>query len=148
MATSFETGAYNPADIQITLGGIPVSGFGEGAFISVKFDKPAAEVQQGADGYVAVLSKPAGRTATATLRLQQTSMANATLYAALAKQQASGGFGLPAFQILNSRSQEVAIFPQAVILDTATLEYGDALSEREWMLQGRCEAVFTGSPVP
>ena len=44
MATSFETGAYSPADIQITLGGIPISGFGEGSFISVKFDKPAAEV--------------------------------------------------------------------------------------------------------
>ena len=146
MATSFETGAYSPADIQITLGGIPVSGFGEGAFISIKFDKPAAEVQQGADGYVANLIKPAGRTATGTLRLAQTSMANATLYAALTTQQATGGFGLPVFQVLNSRSGEVATFPHAVILDTATLEYSDGLSEREWMLQGRCEMVFSGSP--
>lgn len=147
MATSFETGAYNPADIQTTLGGIPVTGYGEGAFVSVKFDMPAAVVEQGADGYIAILSKPSGRKATATLRLQQTSLANATLQAALVTQQATGGFGLPPFQVLNSRNGEVALFPQAVILDSCTLEYSDGLTVREWQLSGRCEMVVNGSPV-
>lgn len=147
MATSFETGAYNPGDIQQTLGGLPISGFGEGQFVSVKFDKPAAVVEQGADGYVAILSKPAGRVATATIRVAQTSLANNILNAALLAQQAGGGFFLPPYQALNSRSGEVCLMPQAVILDTPELVYSDGLEMREWMISGRCELIFGGSPV-
>lgn len=147
MATSFETGAYSPSDIQISINGIPIQGFPEGAFLTAKFDAPAVVISQGADMTVGKLIKGAGRTATVTLRLMQTAIANDILQSFFTTQEVSGAVAGPLLSVLNITSGENLLMADATILDTPELTYSDGIEAREWMLQGRCNIVYAGSPV-
>lgn len=147
MATSFETGAYSPSDIQISLSGAPIQGFPEGAFLSAKFDSPAVVLKQGADMTVAKLIKGAGRLATVTVRVMQTALANDILQGFFTTQAASGAAAGPTLSVLNSASGENLLMADATILDTPELSYSDDLEVREWTFQGRTIIVYSGNPI-
>lgn len=147
MATSFETGAYSPSDIQINLSGAPIQGFPEGAFLSAKFDSPAVVIKQGADMTVAKLIKGAGRLATVTIRVMQTALANDILYGFFTTQAASGAVAGPMLSVLNSASGENLLMADATILDTPELSYSDDIEVREWVFQGRTIIVYSGNPI-
>jgi len=75
------TGTYNPADTQLQVDGILMSGYGDGTFITVaKEDSELWSVHQGAHGEVSRTkkNKPYG---TITFTLKRTSPSHATLNA-------------------------------------------------------------------
>jgi hypothetical protein len=81
---------YDPQQVIITVGGVIVSGFGDGDFITVSYDEERYNSKAGADGEVA-RAKNANRMGTFEMTLSATSAANAEL-SALFNLEMLGGF--------------------------------------------------------
>ena len=69
---------YDPAQVVITIGGIPMSGFSEATFIELAYTEPTWNMITGADG-LTTRSKTNNYTATLTLTLKQSSVSNDVL---------------------------------------------------------------------
>ena len=64
--------SYDPRQVRITYGGIPIQGFADGDIVTVAADADAVGAAQGADGEV-VINRGPTRLHTVTIRLMQTS---------------------------------------------------------------------------
>lgn len=71
---------YDPANVQVIIDAVPVSGFADGTFVSVSQDNESFTKKVGADGEVA-RARMSNRSGTLTLTLMATSVANAALTA-------------------------------------------------------------------
>jgi hypothetical protein len=82
---------YSPEEVSVVVGGIRLSGFADGTFVTVSRDEQAFNKVTGADGKTS-RSKTANRTGTITIVLQQTSPSNDVLSAlALADELSNAG---------------------------------------------------------
>ena len=123
---------YNAADVSIIVAGVPVSGFGDGDFITVERDEDAFTKQVGTDGEV-TRSKSNNKTGTATLTLMQTSAANALLSALAALDELSGD-GVGPFQLKDNSGNTIHAAQNSWVRKMPSSTWAREAGPREWVI--------------
>lgn len=124
---------YDPKSVVMTIGSHIVTGYSEDTFVSIEPTGDGTTATAGADGEVArsLSHNPLHRI---TLTIQQTSPTNDYLSDLLARDRASGGGGVVAFNLRDLRGSSVAAASQAWVVNNPTLEYSATAGDREWVL--------------
>jgi hypothetical protein len=125
--------SYNFSDVVCTVAGLRIGGFGEDGGIEVEFNGDLSSMKQGADGEPTVSLLPIP-TATATIKLMETSASNTVLQGLLVAQRAApAGFALP-FALVDPGTGEGLLGGQCVFLNFPGISKGKEAGEREWKL--------------
>jgi hypothetical protein len=133
---------YNPADVLLTVAGIPITGYADGTFIAIGRDNPSWNSGTGSDGE-GWRAKSNDKSGTCTLTLLQTSAANDALSALVAVDEASGdGIGPLLLKDLSGRSLYEA--ETCWVEKPADAEFAREQSDREWVIKTDKLNVFVG----
>ncbi len=133
---------YNPADVQLILAGIAVSGYADGTFIAIGRDNPSFTSGSGADseGWRA---KSNDKTGTCTLTLLQTSASNDAFSALAALDEASGD-GVGPLLLKDNSGRSLYSAETAWLEKPADAEFAREQSDREWVIKTDKLNVFVG----
>lgn len=123
---------YDPKMVIITIGGVPMTGYADGTFVSVERASDSFTKVTGADGMV-TRSKSNDKSGQITLTLKQSSPSNDVLsgFAALDEMSNTGVFPV---SITDLSGHTLLFMPSAWIRKPANVEFGKELSTREWVL--------------
>lgn len=134
---------YDPRNVQIIVGGNPISGFADGSFITITPDETLYAKSVGADGEVS-RARSNNRSATVTLTLKQTSQSNDVL-SALALADNAANAGVVPFMVKEIGSGSTLVFAQAAwIEDFPDIDYSKEVGERAWTLATAQTDMFVG----
>lgn len=141
-------GSYSPNDISIIVGGVPVSGYADGDFVSAEYASDAAMLKEGADGSPAISYKRGARGGTITVTLLQTSMSNSYLSGALFAQKSIGGASttIP-IMIYNAQGGQTVTMVRAAFQKEPNVTYSAEVGTVEWTFVGQLVSEFAGSEV-
>ena len=123
---------YDPKLVIITLGGIPISGYAEGTFVSVKPSSDRFTRKVGADGEVA-RARSADHTHEITITLQQVSPSNTYLSSVLALDTLANGGVLP-LQIIDLSGETLMFWDSAWIKVPPSADFAKESGDRAWVL--------------
>lgn len=141
-------GSYSPNDISIIVAGVPVSGFGDGDFVSAEFASDAAMMKEGADGSPAISYKRGARGGTITITLLQTSMSNNYLSSLLFAQKSVGGASTTVPVVIrNAQGGQTVTMQRAAFQKEPTVTYGPEVSTVEWTMIGQLVSEFAGMQI-
>jgi len=133
---------YDPKQVVVVVGGVPLSGFADGTFISVERANDSFSKVSGADGYVS-RSKSNDKSGSVTITLAQTSPSNDILQGfALADELTNNGVVPILVKDVGGRTTFVSAF--GWIKKTPSAEFGKEISNREWVLDVADLDVFIG----
>lgn len=137
---------YNLAQTIITIGGLPVEGFGADDAFSFEPNSPIYETTVGADGEV-TRSATNDRSGTITITLMETSPSLAILntYLQLSKTTAIGDIFPVYMRDLNSGDEIIA--QQCWIEEEPAMSKGKGAGEREWILRAAKVTVKHGGAI-
>jgi len=134
---------YDPRNVQIILGGNPISGFADGTFVTVTPDENLYTKTVGADGEVS-RARSNNRSATVTLTLKQTSQSN-NILSALAQADNLNNGGVVPFMLKEIGSGATLVFAQAAwVEDFPDAEYSKEVSDRAWTIALAQTDMFIG----
>lgn len=122
---------YDPKQVVITFGVIPISGYADGTFVSVNRSGDAFTKKKGAAGDVERINLNQGDF-DVSITLQQTSSTNQELAAALAADIATNAGVFP-LTIKDLLGTTLFFAPQAWIRKDPEWEDGDELNSRAWV---------------
>jgi hypothetical protein len=122
---------YDPSQVSVVFGGIPLSGFADGTFITVMRSEDAYTKESGADGVVS-RSKSSDRSGEATLTLSQTSPSNDVL-SGIALLDENSNTGVLPFIIKDNSGRTLASSGNAWIRKVSEASFGKELENREWV---------------
>jgi hypothetical protein len=126
-------GTYAAEKVIISIGGVTVSGFTDGDFVTVKYDESRYTKKAGADGEVG-RSKNASRAGSVEIGLSGTSAANDEL-SALFNLAQIGGIDPPIpVSVADLSGRSLASCSNAWIKDTPDLVFGKDITDRTWVL--------------
>lgn len=124
---------YDPKGISIIAGGVELSGFPDGEFLTVERADVAFRKVSGADGFTS-RAKTNDRSGTARLRLKQTSPSNAVL-SAFAQLDERTGRGVFPFIVRDRNSEATLVFAAAAWVEQLPeMTYSKDIEEREWLI--------------
>lgn len=133
---------YDPANVLVLIGGIPMSGFADGTFVMVTRDEDAFTKVSGADGETS-RAKSNNRSGELTLTLMQTSMSNDILSGFALLDEVSNAGIVPilvkeigTLTILMSGEGWIRKFPDA--------SYSKDIENREWVFDLASLNMFEG----
>jgi hypothetical protein len=133
---------YDPKQCLAIIGGIPMSGFADGTFISIERTSDTFSKVSGADGIVS-RAKTNDRSGVLTLTLCQTSPSNDVLSGiALTDELTNAGIVPVLVKDLSGRSVYVAAF--GWVKKPPTGEFGKEIGDREWTLDLADLDMFAG----
>lgn len=136
---------YDADEVSLSLNGIPLSGYADGAFCRIAMESDAFSDIAGTDGEVA-RSKSNDKRATITIMLLQTSKSNDVLSAlAILDQNAPGGAGVGVFLLRDRQGTTLHLAPSAWISKLPDSEFGREAGTREWTLRCAEMQSFVGS---
>lgn len=124
---------YEPGKIIVTVGGIRLSGFADGSFVTAERNQQTYTLTVGADGKGA-RTKSNDRSGKVTLRLMQTSPSNDSLDALAALDEVSGT-GVGALVVKDVLGTTLVHAESAWIQKPANVEFGKDMGEREWVFE-------------
>lgn len=127
------TRTYDPKQIIITFGGVPISGYADGTFIKVSPAGDRFTRKVGADGEVA-RSRSNNDCHNVEITLMQTSPGNAALSAVLAEDRFFNT-GIRPLQIADINGSVLDFWPDAWIKADPDQEYSKEVGDRTWMLE-------------
>ena len=133
---------YDPKQILITLGGVPVSGFADGTFVTVERDEDAFSKVVGADG-ITSRAKSNNRGGVITVTLQQTSPANDTLSGFLLADETSNN-GIFPIMVKDNSGRSLNFSATGWVKKAPSQEYGKEIATREWEIDVADLDVFIG----
>ena len=138
-------GTYDPSQVVVTVGGIPISGFADGTFINISRMNDAFTKVTGAQGETA-RAKSSDRSGEMTLTLLQTSDSNTSLSAlALVDEQTNAGV-VPV--IVKDLSGNSTYFTgNGWIRKIADSEFSKEITNREWVFDLADMDVLVGGTV-
>lgn len=141
---------YDPKKVIITFGGVPITGFADGTFISITQENDSWAKKVGADGEV-IRARSNDDTCEVTITLQQSSDSNIALSVVQATDRLTG-FGMRPLIITDLNGVTIQSWMQAWIKKAPDWEYGKEASDRAWVLSTGQPAVTTyggviGTPV-
>lgn len=123
---------YDPAQVILNIGGVQMSGFADGTFITFERDEDAFTKHTGADGEVA-RAKSNNKSGSLTLTLAQTSSSNDVLSAfAIADELNNSGVVPALMKDLNGNT--IAAAASAWIRKQPNSEFAKEISNREWII--------------
>ena len=141
-------GSYSPNDINVIVAGVPVSGFGDGDFVSAEFSSDAAVLKEGADGSPAISYKRGLRGGQVTITLLQTSLSNNYLSGLLfAQKSAAGASTTIPLAIINSQGGQTVTMPRAAFMKEPTVTFGPEVSTVEYTFIGQLAVEYAGNQV-
>ena len=134
---------YDPSNVQVIMGGVPMSGFADGTFISIAFDEDQYTKTVGADGEVS-RSKSNNNTATVSLTLKQTSSSNDALSALYQADRLSNG-GVVPFMVKEIGSGRTLCFAQSAwVQKLSDVAYSKDIEDRAWTIATGQMQIFIG----
>lgn len=136
---------YDPKKVVVTVGGVPLSGFADGTFITAARENDAFSKVSGADGIVS-RAKSNDKSGSITITLAQTSPANDYL-SMLAKRDEETNTGVVPVMVkdFSGRSRYISGF--AWVRKQPDGEFGKEISDREWVLDVAHMELFTGGNI-
>ena len=123
---------YDPKSILINVGGIPLSGFADGAFVEIVADNPQFSKVTGADGYTTRI-KSNDYSATLTLTLSQTSPSNDVLSAFLNADRVAN-LGVFPVMIKDISGNTLIFSATGWIQQFPDITYSNEISNRAWSI--------------
>lgn len=133
---------YDPADVIVSIGGVPMSGYADGTFVTVARDEDAFTKVSGADGEVS-RAKSNNRSGMLTLTLLQTSMSNNVLSAfALADEIANAGI-VPVL-VKEIGTSTILMSGEGWIKKFPDVAFSKDVETREWVLDLATLNMFEG----
>jgi len=123
---------YDPAAVAVSVGGVPISGFADGTFISVERDEDAFSKVVGADG-ITSRAKSNNRGGNITITLAQTSPSNDVLEA-LALLDENTNTGIVPVLVKEGTGRAIHFSALAWVRKSATATYAKEIENREWIL--------------
>lgn len=133
---------YSPKRVEVIFGGVPMRGFSDGTFVSVERTSEAFTTNVGADGEVS-RTHSADKTGKITITLQQTSDSNDYLSALVIGDEVSLLGQLPIL-VKDTNGRTIVESPCAWIDKVANSEFGNELSDREWVISCSELIAFVG----
>ena len=133
---------YDPKQVLVIIGGIPMSGFADGTFVSVERTSDTFTKVSGADGIIS-RSKTNDRSGSLKFTSAQTSPSNDILTGiALADELANAGVVPVLIKDNSGRSVYVSAF--GWVKKPPVSEFGKEITNREWTLDLADLDVFVG----
>jgi hypothetical protein len=135
---------YDPQDVAILFGGVPLTGWAEGEFLAVEYAEEAFTIVVGADGLV-TRSKNANTVVRATVKLMQSSRSNDYLSAIHNADKAiSGGAGVLPFAFKDNSGTSLFAVPKAWIVGFPAQAFDKSAKSRDWIFECPDPAMFIG----
>jgi len=143
MAAGDFQGTYSADKVIIAIGGVNVSGFADGDFVSAKFDEDRYMKKSGADGEVGRSRNPS-KAGTIDITLSQTSQANDGL-SALFSLDAIGTYDAPiSISVADLSGRSLATASKAWIKTSPDLTFGKEIGDRVWVIDCADLSIFVG----
>lgn len=134
---------YDPKQVIITVGGVPMSGFSDGTFLEIDRNEPTWNMVVGADGLV-TRGKTNNFSGTMTLTLKQSSPSNDVLSGFMAIDEASNAGVFPIL-VKDLSGNSIYFAGQAWVTQYANSTFGKDISDRQWTLSLAEADIFVGS---
>jgi hypothetical protein len=128
---------YDFSQVNLIIGGVPISGFADGSSITVEFDEQQWTKTTGSDGLV-TRSKSNNYSGSVSVSLQQSSRANDVLSALWVADRTSNA-GVVPLLIKDNSGRTLWAAQHAWVQQMPSQEFGKELSDREWLLD--CDAL-------
>lgn len=134
---------YDPKQVIISIGGIPMSGFSDGTFLEIERDEATWTKTVGADGLV-TRAKTNNRSGTLTLTLKQSSPSNDVLSGILALDEATNAGVVPVL-VKDLSGNSIYFSARAWISQFPNSSFGKDIADRQWVLAMDEADIFVGS---
>lgn len=128
----------DPRQFTVSYGGVPLHGFADGEFVTVKFVSDAALDVVGTDGEVSV-SPNADRRADIEIKLMSTSDSNDYLTGVAELQRITPGMGVGAFLVRDRNGRSVYQAASTWIVKEPDVSLDKTATPRVWKL--RCDVM-------
>ena len=123
---------YDPASVAVLVGGVPITGYADGTFVTVARDSDTFQKVSGADGQVA-RSKTNDKTGTLTITLMQTSASNDVLEGIAALDELTSTGIVPTL-VKDNSGRSIHFAGNSWIRKVPDAEFGKEISNREWVI--------------
>lgn len=134
---------YDPKNVVIAIGGVPMSGFADGTFLEIVRDEQAFTKVVGADGYTSRV-KSNNRGGTLTLTLLETSPSNDILSGIAALDELSNA-GVVPILVKDMSGNSVYFSATGWIQKLPDSAFGKEVNNRAWVLDLADVDIFVGS---
>lgn len=132
MATDVKT--YDPAQVQVSIGGSIITGFEPGTFITIVRSVNNFDWTVGADGKEGIRSKRNDRSALMTFTLRQTSLGSKVL-ANLANRDEKSSDGVVPISVVELGTDTRFLSAKGWIEKPADASYAETPQPRAWMIR-------------
>lgn len=123
---------YASDEVQIIVGGVPMSGLADGTFVTISRDEQAFTKVTGADGSTS-RSKSANRAGTITITLKQTSPANDVLSGFMIADEQSNN-GVVPIMVKDTGGRTLHYASAAWVQQMPDQDFAKEISNREWVM--------------
>jgi hypothetical protein len=123
---------YASDEVQIIVGGVPMSGLADGTFVSISRDEQAFTKVTGADGSTS-RSKSANRAGSITITLKQTSPANDVLSGFMIADEQSNN-GVVTVMVKDTGGRTLHYASAAWVQQMPDQDFSKEISNREWVM--------------
>lgn len=134
---------YDPKQVVISIGGVPISGYADGTFLLIDRDENAFTKVTGADG-TSTRVKSNNRAGSMTLTLKQSSPSNDVLSGFATLDELSNA-GVVPILIKDLSGNSLYFSATGWIQKFPSSEFGKEISNREWVLDLVDVDMFVGS---
>lgn len=134
---------YDPKQVIVTIGGVPMSGFSDGTFLEIDRNEPTWNMVVGADGLV-TRGKTNNFSGTLTLTLKQSSPSNDVLSGFMAIDEASNAGVFPVL-VKDLAGNSIYFAGQAWVTQYANSTFAKDITDRQWVLALAEADIFVGS---
>lgn len=134
---------YDPAQVVISVGGVPMSGFTDGTFCEIVRNEATWNMVVGADGLV-TRGKTNNNSGTLTITLKQSSPSNDVLSAFLIADELSNAGVIPIL-VKDISGNSIYFSAQGWISQFANSTFGKEIADRSWTISLADTDFFVGS---
>lgn len=134
---------YDPKQVIVTIGAVPMSGFSDGTFLEIDRNEPTWNTVVGADGLV-TRGKTNNFSGTLTLTLKQSSPSNDVLSGFMAVDEATN-LGIFPVLVKDLSGNSIYFSAQAWINTYANSTFDKNITDRQWILTLADADIFVGS---
>lgn len=136
--------SYAPKDVVVSFNGIPITGFAEGSFITLKRSGDVTKKRVGAQGDMCITMN-ADRSGDVEITLMGTAPANAILSAALLVQENARVPTVGVLIVSDPSGQQLAVAKNAFFVNYPDIDMADQDTDKVWRFC--CEHLAYGTGV-
>ena len=134
---------YNPKEVIVTIGGIPMSGYSDGTFLEIVRTEQTWSTIVGADGFV-TRGKTNNFSGTLTLTLKQSSPSNDVLSGFIIADELTNS-GIIPILVKDLSGNSTYFAAQGWVQAYANSTFGKEINDREWTIALANLDLFVGS---